>query len=111
MNLESAKKKLADISKSTGTKHPKVLVSELASVLGFVLGELEKLPSPTSLTMCQGCAGPDTIIHPAKRPLDHVEPPNLPIEEINPQRWVRDSKDVPKPRVGPDVFGSDKGDE
>ncbi|RLC89076.1 MAG: hypothetical protein DRJ03_00540 [Chloroflexi bacterium] len=46
MNLEQAKAKVADISRSTATKHPKVLVSELCGVVQFLLNEIERIQSP-----------------------------------------------------------------
>jgi len=45
MNLDQAKAKLKDISKSTGTKHPKVLVAELCSVVKYLLDKVENLPN------------------------------------------------------------------
>lgn len=46
MNLEEAKKKLDTISKSTATKHPKVLISELCGIVGFLLEEVGRIESP-----------------------------------------------------------------
>lgn len=46
MNLEQAKAKLIEISKSTGTKHPKVLVGELCVVVKFLLDEIDCIKSP-----------------------------------------------------------------
>ncbi|KKN98888.1 hypothetical protein LCGC14_0141290 [marine sediment metagenome] len=43
MNLSQARKKLDEISKSTGTKHVKVLVSELCKVLHSVLSAIERI--------------------------------------------------------------------
>lgn len=39
----ASKKKLAEISKSTGTKHVKVLISELCVVMQFLLKEMEQV--------------------------------------------------------------------
>lgn len=46
MNIKQAKAKLNEISKSTGTKHPKVLVSELCTVIKFLLDEIDRIKSP-----------------------------------------------------------------
>lgn len=46
MNLEQAKKKLINISQSTATKHPKVLIGELCIVIKFLLDEIEKIKLP-----------------------------------------------------------------
>lgn len=46
MNLKQAKAKLADLSRSTGIKHPKVLVSELCSVISFLLDEIDRIKTP-----------------------------------------------------------------
>lgn len=46
MNLEQAKAKLADLSHSTGIKHPKVLISELCVVISFLLDEIDKIKTP-----------------------------------------------------------------
>ena len=46
MNRVQAKAKLAEISRSTATKHPKVLISELCGIVQFLLGELERIETP-----------------------------------------------------------------
>lgn len=43
MNLKQAKSKLAEASRSTGTKHVKILVADLCSVMKFMLDEIERL--------------------------------------------------------------------
>ncbi len=48
MNIEQAKAKLNRISKSTATKHPKVLVSELCVIVKFLLDEVDRINTPTS---------------------------------------------------------------
>lgn len=45
MNLKQAKEKLASVSNSTGTKHTKVLVSELCVVIKFLLEEIDSIGS------------------------------------------------------------------
>jgi hypothetical protein len=47
MNIEQAKAKLDSISKSTSTKHPKVLVGELCVIVKFLLDELDRIKTPT----------------------------------------------------------------
>ncbi len=46
MNRAQAKAKLAEISRSTATKHPKVLISELCGIVQFLLSELERIETP-----------------------------------------------------------------
>jgi hypothetical protein len=50
MNVEQAKAKLAEINRSTATKHPKVLVGELCGIIGFLLNEIERL-NTTAVTV------------------------------------------------------------
>ncbi len=40
MDIEQAKKKLAEIKRSTGTKHVKTLVSELCDIIGFLFDQM-----------------------------------------------------------------------
>lgn len=51
MNIKQARAKLADVSRSTGTKHPKVLVSELCAVVKFLLDEIDRIKSPPISTL------------------------------------------------------------
>lgn len=53
MNLEQAKIKLADISKSTATKHSKVLIGELCTIVSFLLTEIERINTPTFTVLTQ----------------------------------------------------------
>lgn len=54
MNLEQAKAKLASVSSSTATKHPKVLVAELCAVVKFLLDEIERIDkTPKFVTLEQ----------------------------------------------------------
>lgn len=53
MNLEQVKKKLTDISRSTATKHPKVLVGELCVVIKFLLDEIEQIKLPPIIELKQ----------------------------------------------------------
>lgn len=87
MNLDEAKKKLAVISKSTGTKHPKVLISELCHVVQFLLNEIDRIQIP-SVTVLPTTDDSDTMVNPPQK-----------------------SWDIPNDGTGrPDVFGN-AGDE
>lgn len=46
MDMKQAKAKLAEISRSTATKHPKVLINDLCGVIQFLLSELERIETP-----------------------------------------------------------------
>jgi len=46
MNRAQAKVNLAEIRRSTATKHPKVLIVELCGIVQFLLGELERIETP-----------------------------------------------------------------
>lgn len=45
MNCKQARAKLDSVSKSTSTKHPKILVAELCAVVKFLLDELDLIKS------------------------------------------------------------------
>ncbi len=87
MNLEQAKAKLASISKSTGTKHPKVLVSELCSIVGFLLGEIERIKT-----------------------IDPPRPQRQPDVPCNKPPWPNKDKDrrIKRPDLKPWKFGDDE---
>lgn len=51
MDIEQAKKKIAEISSSTGTKNPKVLISELCTIVKFLIHELDRVKHPTVTTL------------------------------------------------------------
>jgi hypothetical protein len=51
MDIKQAKTKLASISGSTASKHPKVLVSELCTVVKFLLDEIDRIKTPTMTTL------------------------------------------------------------
>lgn len=53
MNLEQAKAKLASVSSSTASQHPKVLISELCAVVKFLFAELERIKTPIFTTLKQ----------------------------------------------------------
>lgn len=53
MNLGQAKAKLDSISKSTATKHPKVLISELCAVIKFLLDEVGYIEAPKASVFSQ----------------------------------------------------------
>jgi len=92
MNLEQAKKRVDEISRSTGTKNPKVLVAELCGVIKGLIGELEKIQNP-----------PVTVL--PKRLPEDLELPlkSEPVEE--PPMMLPSSEEVPgfprQPRVLP----------
>lgn len=44
MNLQQAKTTLAEISRSTATGHPKVLISQLCTVIAALIANLESQP-------------------------------------------------------------------
>ena len=46
MDMKQAKAKLADINRSTGIRHPKVLVSELCTIINYILKEIDSIKSP-----------------------------------------------------------------
>ncbi len=48
MNIEQAKAKLNSVNHCTGTKHPKVLISELCVVIKFLLDEIDGIRSSSS---------------------------------------------------------------
>jgi hypothetical protein len=64
MNSKQAKSKLAEVSRSTGTKHVKILVADLCSVMKFVLSEIERIGTPVTAVLE---SRPDPIIQ-ADRP-------------------------------------------
>lgn len=72
MNLEQARAKLADVMRSTGTKHPKVLVSELGVVVKFLLDEVDSIQSP-----CDEATEPTSVF-----PRKDVDLDKRPIEEL-----------------------------
>lgn len=86
MNLAKAKSKLAEASRSTGTKHAKILIADLCSVMKFLLDEVERLNEQSgSVYVGPGAINPI----PSKSPVDvdpripsqppwPDQPPNLP---------------------------------
>ncbi len=46
MNFEEIKKKIKAIGSSTGTKHPKTLITELCSVVDALVEEIERIQAP-----------------------------------------------------------------
>lgn len=78
MNIEQTKAKLIEISKSTGTKHPKVLISELCVVVKFLLDEIDRIKTPllTILPKRIPVNQPDVKIDPVRkhRPIP-IQPP------------------------------------
>lgn len=67
MDIKQAKTKLVEISKSTGTKHPKVLVSELCVIVKFLLDEIDRIKTP-HFTVLPKRLPEDVKIDPSPRP-------------------------------------------
>ena len=66
MNIEQAKVKLNSVNNCTGTKHPKVLISELCVIIKFLLEEIDRINIPT------------VSLFPQRPPEDiEVNPPDL----------------------------------
>lgn len=42
MNIQQAKDKLRQVKQSTGTKHHKILINELCTIVEFLLNEIDK---------------------------------------------------------------------
>ena len=53
MNLEEIKAKVTEIGASTATKHPKVLIGELCSVIKSLVAEVERITTPIFTTLTQ----------------------------------------------------------
>lgn len=86
MNIEQAESKLAEIKRSTGTKHVKTLVSELCDIVGFLLGEIGRIKdSPTVPFSVNNDFRPPHI-----DPLVPCQPP-----------WPDNPKDVPIRKLPP----------
>lgn len=88
MDIKQAKAKLDSVSKSTGTKHHKVLISELCSIVGFLIGEIEKINTPifTTLEVVQTDLPPRVDSDPISKtiPKPPPPPPNETITKGNP---------------------------
>lgn len=67
MNIKQARTKLESVSKGTATRHPKVLIGELCSVVEFLLNELDRIKSPT-ITTLSTLPKPDAMRDPPPRP-------------------------------------------
>lgn len=51
MNVEQAKAKLKGVANGTATKHPKVLIAELCSVVQFLMDELDRIKTPPIVSL------------------------------------------------------------
>lgn len=89
MNLEKAKAKLGSISKSTATKHPKVLVAELCSIIKFLLDEVER-----SENHSHGYTEPPTLGPKKQRP---EVLPEWPGPSSPPRKYPQFPMDTPPP--------------
>ncbi|KKN70873.1 hypothetical protein LCGC14_0426560 [marine sediment metagenome] len=74
MNLAQAKAKLNSVSKSTATKHPKVLVSELCAVVKFLLDEVDRIKTPI-LSVLPKRLPEDLVFRPQRRQPPEEGPP------------------------------------
>ena len=95
MDIKQAKAKLTEISRSTATKHSKILISELCGIVQFLLGELERIETPgmTELT--------NLPINPC--PVDSGPKPWRPTPPFNPET-------SPLPGSPPQIFDKLKED-
>ncbi len=74
MNIEQAKTKLASVSNSTASKHPKTLVAELCVVIKFLLDELDKIKLPTMTSLSKRL--PEDLEISPRKPIDQpIKPP------------------------------------
>ena len=93
MDLKQAKAKLAEASRSTGTKHAKILIADLCSVIKVLLDEIERLKVlHTQIPPLPPWKSEPTII-PDDRPTQ------LPNEVPQPQPWELPSTTRPRPRL------------
>lgn len=104
MDIQAAKTKLIEISKSTGSKHPKILVSELCTIVHFLLDEIDSIKSPT-LSVLPKRLPEDVSLEPLHR--------NPPIGPCDPQPNVlkipeEEQKRFPTmPEIGNDITAGD----
>ena len=77
MDIKRAKAKLIDISQSTATKHPKILIGELCTVIKFLLDEIERIKSPPTTILGRPYELTDKKI-PKLDPIQPLGPPSLP---------------------------------
>ena len=96
MILEQAKQKLAEVSKSTGIKHPKVLISELCGVIQFLLDEVERIKTPPMAVLKIPDDAPLRRLEITKGPEQTPMTPSSPTDDC-------------RPRIGPDIISNRKG--
>lgn len=97
MNLSQAKKKLAEIRKSTGTKHIKVLISELCVVMQFLLDKIERVELESQHPL-------RTITFPQSDPIPQCPDINLPPTETGlPTTNPIDPPFTPRPFKSPPI--------
>ncbi len=78
MNLGQVKKRLKEISQSTGTKHPKTLIAELCGVIQSLIEVIEELKMPKITLTSDQTVPIDTqqiTIIPKERPQEEEEGP------------------------------------
>ncbi len=109
MNRVQAKAKLAEINRSTATKHPKVLISELCGIVQFLLGELERIETPKMTVLTNLPPNPydldQTRRNPGPRPWKSPPPfsPDTqpPMRKVIPTESKRPIVDEPFTETGP----------
>lgn len=94
MNLEQIRIKLNNVSKSTATKHPKVLISELCGVVKFLLDEISRIKS-LPMTLLKRL--PEDIHLERLPPADPFvisppPPPDEPVRDYPPERGYQPRK-------------------
>jgi hypothetical protein len=103
MDIKQAKKLITNISKSTGTKHHKVLIGELCTVIKFLLDEIERIKLPPMIVLKQSPdLDPMKPIGPPPPPPSPMDPLILPPEIAKPNLGPYRTKILPQPRQ----FGS-----
>lgn len=87
MNVGQAKSKLKDISNSTATKNPKILISELCSVIKFLLDEVDHINNSRVNSgihkMLPEDIGIDPVLKPWPKPPPVREHPCLPGKKLS----------------------------
>jgi len=93
MDKKALKKRVAEIRKATGTKHPKTLIVELCGLLDTIIDHLDRkiVASP-----------------PLPRPTlpDYPNAPKIPGE-----KWLPDQRIRPKPGLGPEIICGTENDD
>lgn len=83
MNLEKVKAKVTEISRSTGSKHPKTLISELCGVIQSLIKAIEGLEWPKMTVLTSNSIKHDGSDDCETR-VPHAIPTKSPREETGP---------------------------